>query len=228
VMTHTSGEPPRGYVIEGTRWGETLMQVPLWFLQVISGVPFRNDPATPDVYLSGLVIFSFVFLPLALARAPKLQGSVLLILVGSLGVALWYTHSRLPTAGPLWQGKYSWCLALGAVLLAALAFEDKHLRLTKNLGLVFGIPALVVMHLRALQFVLGIENGNSPLRGGEWISAPLTTVLALGALGLLAWLVGGRLAALETARQSLYRVPNAVPRKGSHPLVPQSLRRETR
>ena len=198
VTSHPSTEPPGVYEIPGTRWGETLEEIPMWFLQVISGVPFRNTPATFDVYMAGLVLFAFVLLPLLRCRTPRVRVTALLTVLGALGVALWYTYSRLPTAGTLWQGRYAWCLALGVVLLAGVALEDRRLQVTKTLGLVFGIPALVLMQLRCLQFVLRIETGESPLRGGAWFSAPLAVVLAVGATGLLAWLAGGRAAAVAT------------------------------
>ena len=78
-------------------------------------------------------------------------------MLGALCIALWYTYSRLPTAGPLWQGRYVWCLVLGVVLLAGVALEERRLRAGKRLGLVFGIPCLLVMHLRSLQFVHDFE-----------------------------------------------------------------------
>lgn len=190
VLSHSSGEPAGVFDIDGSRWGETLDEVPLWFLQVISGVPFRNSPATFDVYLTGLVLFTFVLIPLLRCRTPRVRTAALLTLLTAIAVAVWYTYSRLPSAGALWQGRYAWCLALGVVLMAGLALEDRKLQVTKTVGVVFGLPCLVIMHLRCLQFVLRLENGESPLRGGDWVSAPLAVVLGLAAAGLGVWVAG--------------------------------------
>ena len=198
VLTHSSGEPPDSYDIEGSRWGQTLEEVPLWFLQVISGVPFRNTPATFDVYMAGLVLFTFVLVPLARCRTPRVRLAAFVAVLGSLTVAAWYTYSQLPTFGAVWQGRYVWCVALGVVILAGVALEDRRLEVTKTLGLVFGIPALLLMHLRCLQFVLEIENRESPLRGEEWISAPIGVVLCLATVGLMTWLSAARMAMSTT------------------------------
>jgi hypothetical protein len=187
VLSHSSNEPPGVYKINGTRWGETLEEVPLWFLQVISGVPFRNTPAPFDVYMAGLVLFAFILLPMTVARTPRIRLSAALILISSLGVAIWYTYSRLPTSGTLWQGRYAWCLALGVVLLAGVALEDRRLQVTKTLGLIFGVPALFLMQLRTLDFVLRIERRESPLVGGAWSDPSLAVVIVLAALGLGTW-----------------------------------------
>jgi hypothetical protein len=214
VLTHTTGEPADVYDIRGTRWGQTVRQIPLWFLQVISGVPFRNTPATFDVYVAGLIVFAFLLLPLLRCRTPRVRMAAITTVVSALGVAIWYTYSRLPTAGPLWQGRYAWCLALGVVLLAGLALEDRKLQTTKTVALLFAIPSLVIMHLRCLVFVLRIETRESPLTNGEWFTASAAVVLALAVTGLAMWFVGLSLTHRElspAARTPTHETRDSVP-----------------
>ncbi len=170
-------------------------RVPLWFLQVIYAAPFRNNPATPDVYAAGLVLFTFLLLPLALSRVPRLRGAAIVASAGALLVGLLYTYSRLPTAGTLWQGRYSWCVALGVLLLAGLALEHRPIRVLEVLSLAFAVPSLILMHLRSLQALMGYELEHSPLsEDPSWVTAPTAVVLAIACLGLLSWGIGARLA----------------------------------
>lgn len=196
VLTHTTGEPPIGYVLTESRWGKSLEQIPLWFFQVISGVPYRNNPATPDVYIAGVVLFAFLLLPFAWRGADRrVRWSGLFTIGAALGVGLWYSYSRMPTAGPLWQGRYAWCLALGAVLLAALLLEDHRAQRTKWLGLLFGVPAFAVMQVRALYFVVDLEATRSPSVGSaDWVTAPVGVVVTIGVGGILAWFIAARMA----------------------------------
>ncbi|WP_167305980.1 DUF2142 domain-containing protein [Nocardioides euryhalodurans] len=188
VLAHPSPDPAGTYDMVGSRLGETLGEIPLWFFQVISAAPFRGNAATLDVYVAGLVMFAFLLLPLVLTRVPRLRVAALAAAIGAVAVGAWYTYSRLPTAGTLWQGRYSWCLALGVVLMAGIALEERPLRMLKTLGLVFGVPSLFVMHVRCLQFVLGRELDRSPLTGDPaWITAPFVGVAALATMGLACW-----------------------------------------
>lgn len=190
VLTHETGEPPRGYDLDGSVWGETLMQVPLWFFQTISGVPFRDDAAPSVVYVAGFVLMAFTLGALTVRSSPGLRLSALVTFSASLGVALWYTQSRLPTAGPLWQGRYSWCLAVGVVLLAGLALEQRPFRRLKRLGVLFGAPALLTMHVVCVLSVLDMQQAQSPLSGEPaWVTAPGPVVGGLMGLGVCAWML---------------------------------------
>jgi hypothetical protein len=174
---------------QGNPLFETLLWLPLWFLQSIAAFPLRNEPAHPAVYGAGLIVLGgALFLGLfAVERRDRLVVGTALTLAVAVPVALQtMTYS---TSGAIWQGRYGWPLSLGVVALVGIALDSAPpTRRATSLLAVCGGLTWAFAHLLSILRLLVTEQGRVIYTGDpRWITAsPWLVGLAAGA-GLSAW-----------------------------------------
>ena len=180
----------------------TLAQYPLWFLQAMAAFPRRHDPVPAIVYVAmGSVLLALVVAGFAVATR-RLRLTILAVILVACLVPFVLTVPTIREAGPVWQGRYSIPLHVGALLVAGLALDRaRPVHRFVPFAMVLGAALFVVAHVVATLHVYGEELATSPLAGSPtWVAMPAWCAAALLVLGCLAWA-----AALESADHGITR-----------------------
>lgn len=164
----------------------------LWFFQSIAAFPARDELAPLSLYAIALVAW-WTVLALAMTSASRRErwAAGLVMLLASLVplTAMDMTYEQL---GAVWQGRYGYPLAMGAILISGLALDRRSSSIPRSswplwvAGVVFAATQLIgQLH------VLGNQTRTSPLVStGEWAPPNPWLVAVLVAIGGLMW-VGG-------------------------------------
>jgi hypothetical protein len=158
---------------------------PLWVLQTIGSVPFRNQYAPVPVFAISLVLFLF-FLVLALRFATRPQRVVVLsMIVVFFVVPTVLTIVTFDELGAAWQGRYALPFACGLALLSGWILDAQHerLRVTKALpGLTavgFGVAQAI-----AIYGVVNVQRPGWPPHD-TWTAPGEVLIISLSAVATL-------------------------------------------
>lgn len=173
--------------------GQALGQWVLWFLQSAGAFPLRNDPAPLILYA---VVFSvWAALLWTSWRAADTRTRIVMtgIVVVASVIPLAVTVATYAQNGFIWQGRYSYPLAMGVLFLCGWALDRQ-----KPLAVERGALAVVGVGFAAAQLI-GVlhvyrkELQVSPLRQAEaWLratDAELTLLVVTGAALVLTAMV---------------------------------------
>ena len=176
----------------GSAWAATALSVPLWVLQSIAAFPLRNEAAPALVYATGALVLGALCVAGFLRASRRDRVVLLLTAAAALAVPVAVQVQTFPVAGALWQGRYGWPLAMGIVLMASAALDERPPR--HRLAAAALLPAVVlwlVAHVVSVTDLVRDEQRLSPLAGDErWVTAPPWVVAVLATAGVLAWAVG--------------------------------------
>jgi hypothetical protein len=169
--------------------GPSLEQVPLWFFQSIAAFPVRNEPAPAPVYAAGVILLGALVCLGFKEASKKLRFVLIGLTLASIAIPFAVTLSTISSSGPLWQGRYTLPIAVGALLLSGLALDRAyfHPRLQTPIFVTWAI-GLFTMHVMSIVGVHSGELAGSPLTGDpRWLTAApwVVSVIALG--GVSCW-----------------------------------------
>lgn len=179
---------PEETVVAGDPVGQTLRQVPAWFLQSLAAFPMRDEPAPPVVYVTaGLVVLGL--LAAGFVRADRRGRLVLLVAFGlALLIPIGLTVLTYDAAGVIWQGRYGWPVSMGVVLLAG-ALLDRRPPVHRWTGpaLVTGGLLWATAHVVSVTD-LAIDEGRGILAGDDrWWTLPPWELAMLALAGVACW-----------------------------------------
>ncbi len=170
----------------------TLVDVPLWFLQSIAAFPTRNEQAPTVVYAAAAVVVVALLAVGVRRAAPRVRWVMALTFAVALLIPFAIQLQAYPVGGAIWQGRYGWPVSMGVLLLGALAVEVNppgH-RLTSPLLLSGGALWAVAQAVSAGN-VAANELVHSPLSGDpRWLTLPPWALAVLAVVGVAAWGVG--------------------------------------
>ncbi|MDN4172955.1 DUF2142 domain-containing protein [Nocardioides sp. SOB77] len=195
----------------------------MWLFQSVAAFPARDEIAPLGLYAVTLTVWTVILLVGLRAADHRLRRAVALVVVSAVLVpsaATLLTHAEL---GIAWQGRYSYPLALGALLLCAAAkppLPHVHGRLAVALvALTVVVPTAAVELIGVLDVVRG-ERLSSPLAGTDsWFVPPDSVLALLVVSGATAWGV-----AVAVATRSRHLEPEG-PAPGRLTLEPSTLHR---
>jgi hypothetical protein len=176
----------------------------MWLFQSVAAFPARNEIAPLALYAVTLTLWAVILLSAVRAGDRRLRRAVAVVVALAVVVpsaATLLTHAEL---GIAWQGRYTYPLAMGALMLCAAAEPRLPQFRRFRLALVpvaIVLPTVAVELIGVLDVVRG-ERQSSPLAGtGSWI-VPADGVLALlVVVGATAWGVSAFVAARSTGSE---------------------------
>lgn len=173
-------------------WPGILAQPVLWLLQSIAAFPTRDEVAPVAVYAIVLVLMWIVLAAAWRTAATRLRLAMLLVTAFVIVIPFVFTLLSFQYVGFAWQGRYTWPVAMGVLLLAGLALDRG--RVVPGVtwsGAAVGAAALAmgVATVIGQVHVLRTELIQSPLaHDPAWLrpSATLVVLLTLGGFALIA------------------------------------------
>jgi hypothetical protein len=191
-------------------------EVLLWLLQSVGAFPARDDPAPLVVYaavLSGWAILVGLAARLASRRE---RAAILAVVAISVLLPSAVTVATYTAVGTAWQGRYSYPVAMGALILAGIALDradvaaERALRVTGVLAAIGIAISQVASQLR----VLGLDNPTLPLAKATGWPVPAALSVAVltiaGAVALGCAIADG----VRRARRQPVRAPRPEVRVG--------------
>ena len=188
-------------------WPDILAQPLLWLLQSIAAFPTRDEVAPVAVYAIVLVLAWVVLAAAWRAAETRLRLAMLMVTGFAIVIPFMLTLLSFQHVGFGWQGRYTWPLAMGVLLIAGLALDRS--RVVPGAAwsrAAVGAAALAVGGATAIGQlrVLSNELAHSPLaHDPAWLRPPalLVVLLTLGGFALIAIAVQvGRPHPVETSR----------------------------
>lgn len=170
----------------GSPWTVLPGQVLLWLFQSVAAFPARNEMAPLPVYAVYLAVWGGVLaIGLRVARR-KEQISVLALVLLVTGLPIAVTVLTYPALGTAWQGRYTFPVAMGVLLVCTAALDRASG--SRWTGMRWPVPAVcslaLVAHVVAQVEVLAEESRTSPLTGdGSWLQPAVAVVLLLNVVG---------------------------------------------
>lgn len=178
----------------GSRLGDAATQLPAWMFQTIAAFPLRNEPTHPVVYACYLTLF-VALLALGL-RFGNARSRIAVSVVAAVVVVLPYmtTVNSIDRYGAAWQGRYGLPVAMGIVVLAALALDRSSHALRGPMRMVLFLLFVVAQTVSPAYTLLREIDKSPQVDTGAWVqpSLLLTVVVAGGSASLMWWGAFGR------------------------------------
>lgn len=163
--------------------GTLLDALPLWALQTIGSVPFRNEYLPAPVFMTWLVVFALLCAAGARYASWRQRGVMSAIVLLFFAVPVPLTVISFDQLGLAWQGRYALPLVCGLPLLAGWVLEDAQPRAKIVTVLQLAIPlAFCAAQSMAVWAVSDRQGSNwPPAHTLDPLPAWLLATLCLGA-----------------------------------------------
>jgi hypothetical protein len=171
----------------------TLAVLPLWFLQSIAAFPVRNEPAPTAVYAIGLPILLALLIAGFIRANARVRWALAASILLALAVPFILQLRVYGTSGPIWQGRYTWALSMGPLLLSGIALDSIRARARSHQGVILlGLGVLLAIeHTASIVNVRVHEGSSNPLAGDpRWITVHPAIVGLVATLGVATALWG--------------------------------------
>jgi Predicted membrane protein (DUF2142) len=166
----------------------SLELLPLWLLQSIGAFPDKIDSAPGPVYSAAILLM--VGLAACAARVGTVRHRLVLAAVCLLSALVPFlitlrTYSHI---GPVWQGRYAWPYACGAIMVIALILDERSVRQPRGRLAPMLLGGLAFMQVPGPVAVLHKELRDSALAGtSEWHAPSAVLIVVLVVAALTAW-----------------------------------------
>jgi hypothetical protein len=163
-------------------WPEIPGQWVLWFVQSVAAFPARDELAPIYLYAIAFVawwVFAAIFWRTA-SRRERL--SALLVVALSSAIPIAATVATYRELGTAWQGRYSYPLAMGFLLVCGHSLDRARTgsARTVTFALCATVAVYAVLEVIALLDVLSGQLRTSPMSGDPaWIVAPAWVILLM-------------------------------------------------
>lgn len=211
LAASTNAPPPAdGTGARESVWAALPVQVFLWLLQSVGAFPARDDPAPPVVYAVVLIAWA-ALVGMAVRYASRRQRRALLVVVAvSVLLPSAVTVATYSAVGTAWQGRYTYPVAMGALILAGLILDraDVGSQRALKVASALAVVGVTISQLASQLRVLGADAPTEPLaQASAWPLPAAASVVVLTVAGALA--LG---ASIPATRTGAGRQPMRVPR----------------
>lgn len=171
---------------------ELMKNVLLWFFQAVAAFPARDELAPAGLYALAFLAWWILAAAGFRCMVRREQLALWLVVTLSLAVPLGTTLLTYARLGSIWQGRYGYPFAMGAILLCGLALDRaRATRLTSWPTLGAGAILFVLLQLIGQLHVLAAQSKSSPMGRAEgWLVPHPGLIVTLTALGGLLLAVG--------------------------------------
>jgi hypothetical protein len=213
----TNAPPPADQAGAATSvWTVLPGEVLLWLLQSVGAFPARDDPAPLVVYAVVLTGWAVLVGLAARVASRRERAAILTVVAISVLLPSAVTVATYSAVGTAWQGRYSYPVAMGALIVAGIALDRAGVASGRTLRVTGALAAtgIAISQVAGQLRVLELDNPTLPLaRSADW-PVPATISVAVlsitGALALGCAIAGG----VPGARRQPVRAPRPDVRVG--------------
>ncbi len=191
---------------------KSLQMLRLWVFQTVGAFPDKFDLAPQVVNATALLLIGGL-LAWALVRGDARPRLVLAaVVLTSFALPFAITVRTYAQVGPVWQARYTWPFACGALMLAGQVLDRRDARLSPRALTALVVVSFVLVQLPGPLSVLFDESRTSPWAGSSsWLLPFPGAVAAAVTCALAAWLAALLLAHAAIPPDPSTRRPVDVP-----------------
>lgn len=169
----------------GHLWLNLPSQIPLWPLQGIGAIPFRDTPTNVVVIVAfafALLLLVAAALTLSVRQHADARNALLACLVLSFAVPFALSALTYSTLGTAWQGRYGLPYTFGLLVLSGFVLDRARLHnrfAHSRLAFVTLAPlGVVTCQLTAQLYEIGQENASGDWTAQTWLRPPVWSLAA--------------------------------------------------
>lgn len=145
----------------------------VWLLQMIAAFPLRDGAASPAVYLCLLGVLAFLIITGVAKSRGRVRATLVLMVLVVVFLPIVLTALTFQSQGVIWQGRYQLPWAVGVVILAGVALDERDFLPREGAKVTVILSVLVALAHAWSVWGLAAGEQQRPISAddGSWVTA---------------------------------------------------------